>query len=158
MPDRITTANLREIRPLRPDDALGTAARRVLESELPALPVVSAEGKYLGVFGEREFIEAVFPAYVGSLHSARMVRAAFNETIAWRWGCIEKPVSEYLTEDKIVVEDGFSDLQLAETFLHHRVLIVPIERNGKVDAVVTREDFFRGLAEQASGHLEDFGE
>ena len=39
-----------------------------------------------------------------------------------------------------------SDVQLAETFLHHRVLIVPVVDGGRVIGVVTRADFFRELA------------
>jgi len=42
----------------------------------------------------------------------------------------------------------FSDTQLAEIFLHHRVLIIPIVDAGRVTGIVTREDFFRALAQR----------
>ena len=51
-----------------------------------------------------------------------------------------------MTTDHVVVEDEYSDTQLAELFLHHRVLIIPIATDGRVHAVVTRADFFRALA------------
>lgn len=37
---------------------------------------------------------------------------------------------------------------IAETFLHHRVLIVPVRGDGGVKGVITRSDFFRHLAER----------
>src|ERR671919_395196 len=36
----------------------------------------------------------------------------------------------------------------AEIFLHHRVLVVPVERSGRPIGVVTRTAFFRQLAER----------
>ena len=59
-----------------------------------------------------------------------------------------EPISAYLTRDHVVVDDDYSDTQLAETFLHHRVLIVPVRIDGRVSAVVTRSDFFASLADR----------
>ena len=47
------------------DDTVGRAARRVVESGLPALPAVESDGTFAGIFGEREFMTALFPGYVG---------------------------------------------------------------------------------------------
>jgi predicted transcriptional regulator len=63
-----------------------------------------------------------------------------------------------MTTDHVVVEDDYSDTQLAETFIHHRVLIVPIATNGKVHAVVTRNDFFQALAAKLGESPEDVGD
>jgi CBS domain-containing protein len=42
----------------------------------------------------------------------------------------------------------YSDVGVAETFLHHRVLIVPITDGGKVIGIITRTNFFRALGEK----------
>jgi len=39
-------------------------------------------------------------------------------------------------------------VQLAETFLHHRVLIVPVVDQGRVRGIVTRWDFFKAVAKR----------
>ena len=127
-----------EIEPLPVDEPIGSATRKVLAAGLPALPAVDADGKFAGIFGEREFMTALFPGYMNTLHSAAMVRRTIDETIERRLGCAEEPVSEYMTTDHVAVDDEHSDTQLAELFLHHRVLIIPIATNGKVHAVVTR--------------------
>jgi CBS domain-containing protein len=158
MPDTITQQTIREVDPLKVDDPVGTAARRVMEENLPALPVVEESGEFAGIFGEREFLTALFPGYVGELASAAMVPKNIDVTIDRREHCREEPVSKYMTTDHVVVEDEYSDTQLAETFLHHRVLIVPIATEGKVHAVVTRNDFFRALADKLGESAEDVGE
>ena len=89
---------------------------------------------------------ALFPAYVGTLASARMVSRSIDDTIERRESCRDEPIRDHLTTDHVLVEDDYSDVQLAELFLHHRVLIIPIATAGRVHAVVTRNDFFRALA------------
>ncbi len=51
-----------------------------------------------------------------------------------------------MNEEHVEVDEDFADLQLAEVFLHHRVLIVPVLRGKRVIGMVTRADFFRELA------------
>ena len=155
MPDSIVKKTIQEIEPLRVDDLVGTAAERVIQADLPALPVVNEEGEFAGIFGEREFMAALFPGYVAELASARMVSRDIDATIERRVTCREEPIAEYLTTDHVLVEDDYSDTQLAEIFIHHRVLIVPIATEGKVHAVVTRNEFFKALAEKLIASRED---
>ena len=126
MPDSIVKQTIREIDPLGADELIGPAARRLIELELPALPAVEADGRFAGIFGEREFMAALFPGYVGELASAAMVSRSVDETIERRSRCSEEPIRPYLTTDRVLVEDEYSDTQLAELFLHHRVLIVEV--------------------------------
>jgi predicted transcriptional regulator len=155
MPDSIVKKTIQEIEPLRVDDSVGTAARRVIQADLPALPVVNEEGEFAGIFGEREFMAALFPGYVAELASARMVSRDIDATIERRVTCREESISEYLTTDHVLVEDNYSDTQLAEIFIHHRVLIVPVATEGRVHAVVTRNEFFKALAEKLIASRED---
>jgi CBS domain-containing protein len=63
----------RETPLIRHDEPIETAVERVLEARLPALPVVDDRDRFLGIFGEREFITALFPGYLGQLGSAGFV-------------------------------------------------------------------------------------
>lgn len=158
MPDALVRETIQEVDPLPVSEPVGSAVRKVLDSGLPALPAVDGRGKFAGIFGEREFMTALFPGYVNTLGSAAMVSRTIDETIDRRTGCAEESIESYLTTDHVVVNDEHSDTQLAELFLHHRVLIIPIATNGKVHAVVTRADFFRGLAERLLKGAEDYGD
>lgn len=148
MTDEIVKQVVREIDPLSADDLVGAAVEKVVDSRLPALPAVEADGKFAGVFGEREFMAALFPGYVGELSSARVVTRALDDTIERRLECAQEPVRGYLTTDQVMVEDDYSDTELAELFLHHRVLVIPVATDGRVHAVVTRHDFFLALFER----------
>ncbi len=145
MPDSIVKEALREVEPLGIDETVGRAARRVVDTELPALPAVDENGKFAGIFGEREFMSALFPGYFAELSSSAMISRSMDEAIDRRLECAAEPIRNYLTDDAVLVEDDFSDTQLAELFLHHRVLVIPIATSGRVHAVVTRHDYFHAL-------------
>lgn len=148
MPDSIVKSTLREVDPLVADESVGDAARKVVAESLPALPAVEPDGAFAGIFGERELMAAIFPAYVGTLTSSRMISRTIDDTIERRAECRNEPIRKYLTTDHVLVEDDYSDTQLAELFLHHRVLIIPIATEGRVHALVTRNDFFRALTKR----------
>jgi CBS domain-containing protein len=122
--------------------------REVIAAGIPALPVVDASDTFVGIFGEREFINAIFPGYVGELHYAAFVTKATDEVLEKQVDCATAPVSQYMNTEHVDAGPDYSDAQLAEIFMHHRVLIVPIVDGGRVKGVVTRSDFFRALAER----------
>lgn len=155
MPNSIVKEALREVRPLGADELIGPAARTVIDAGLPALPAVDEDGSFAGIFGEREFMTALFPGYMGELASAAMVSRSVDELIERRSECRDQPIRNWLTTDHVLVEDDYSDTQLAEIFLHHRVLIIPIATEGRVHALVTRHDFFCELVRRFGAIAED---
>ncbi|MCB0827828.1 MAG: CBS domain-containing protein [Solirubrobacterales bacterium] len=148
MPDSIARSVIREVEPLSVDELIAEAVRKVLDSGLPGLPAVDADGAFVGIFGEREFMKALFPGYMDELGSGAMIRRSIDDAIERREACRSESIRDHLTTDHVVVEDDYSDSQLAEIFLHHRVLVVPIATAGRVHAVVTRADFFAALFEK----------
>lgn len=146
-PRRISASLIKEAPLLREDDYVEDAVRAVLRSGLPALHVVDAEGGLTGLFGEREFMEALFPGYVGELHFAGFVPKSLDEALKKRAACRREPVREHMNTERVDVPADVSDTQVAETFIHHRVLVVPVCEGGRVTGVITRRDFFAKLAE-----------
>lgn len=138
-----------EVPLLRVDQRVGDAVKTIIEAERPALPVVEGEGRLHGIFGEREFIGAMFPGYLGELRSAAFVPESIDAVIDKRLDCLYEPVRRYANTERIAAGPSHSDAQLAETFLHHRVLIIPIvDERQYVTGIVTRWDFFKALAER----------
>ncbi len=156
MPDSIAKQTIREIEPLSADDPVGLAARRVIAERLPALPAVEPDGSFAGIFGEREFMLALFPGYLKELASSAMIKRSIDDTIDRREGCADESIREYLTTDHVMVGDDYADTHLAELFLHHRVLIIPIATEGKLHALVTRNDFFTTLADRVCAPIEAY--
>jgi CBS domain-containing protein len=139
---------LREAPLLRAGDSVADAVRAVLDSELPALPVVNERDRLCGIFGEREFMSALFPGYLKELKYAGFVPRSLESALEKRAGCRAEPVRDYMNTEHIDVDADFSDAQVAEIFLHHRVLIIPVTDDGAVVGVITRSDFFRALGQR----------
>jgi CBS domain-containing protein len=130
------------------DTPIADAVRRLLDSGLPALPVVDRNEALCGIFGEREFMSALFPGYLNLLGSAGFVPRALEDTLQKRASCSAEPVRRHMNTEHIDVGTDFSDAQVAAIFLHHRVLLVPVVDRRRVTGVITRSDFFRALAER----------
>jgi CBS domain-containing protein len=143
---------LREDAPtVRRDDSLLRVVRCMAKVGLPALPVVEADDRLYGIFGEREFIGALFPGYLGTLGSAAFVPRSLEVALEKRADCAAERVERYTNTEPVAVGTDYSDTQLAETFLHHRVLLVPVIDRRRVVGVITRRDFAFALARQIGG-------
>ena len=152
-PRALSDPLLRDAHVLGASDPVGEAVRHLLHSGLPALPVAGEDERFCGIFGEREFMEALFPGYLKQLKYAGFVPRSLEDALQKRSSCRAEPVRTHMNTEHIDVAPDFSDAQLAETFLHHRVLLVPVVEDGRVTGIITRSDFFRALAERfiASG-------
>jgi CBS domain-containing protein len=136
---------------LHAGDTVETAVRQVLHSGLPALPVVGDDERYAGIFGEREFMNALFPGYVQQLRGTGFLPRSLDAALEKRQTCRTEHVSQYMNTEHVDVGPEFSDTHLAEIFIHHRVLVVPIVDGGRVVGLITRSAFFRALAEHFVG-------
>jgi CBS domain-containing protein len=149
MARKITQTVVRGVPVLHCGDAVRDAVRDVMASGLPALPVVDAGERLVGIFGEREFMQALFPGYLGTLKGAGFVGRSMEDVLEKRASCATELVERHLNNERIAVEEDFSDVQVAEVFLHHRVLVVPVvDADRRITGVVTRADFFRALADR----------
>jgi CBS domain-containing protein len=133
---------------LRDDMTVADGVRLVVDSGLPALPVVNGAEKLVGIFGEREFMGALFPGYVKELPYAGFVPRSIESVLQKRASCRLEVVRQHMNTEHVDVPPDFADVQLAETFLHHRVLIVPVAEKGQVQGVITRSEFFAALADR----------
>jgi CBS domain-containing protein len=124
-PRPVSDRLLHDAHVVRDSDPVSEAVRRVLDSGLPALPVAGDEGRFRGIFGEREFMEALFPGYLKQLGYAGFVPRSLEDALEKRSSCRTDAVGKYMNTEHIDVGTDFSDAQLAEVFLHHRVLLIP---------------------------------
>jgi CBS domain-containing protein len=136
---------------LHVDDTIEGGTRKLLAGDLPALPVVDADERFAGIFGEREFMAAVFPGYVKQLKYAGFLSRSLDDVLERNEACRLEPISMHMNTEHIDVGPDFSDLQIAETFLHHRVLVIPVVDDRRVQALITRHDFFEAVAERFLG-------
>ena len=146
-PRELSKQVIREVRLLAPDDTVRSAVEHLIESGMPALPVAEG-GRPVGIFGEREFFNALFPGYLKELSYAGFVPKVLDDALEKRAACADERVGDHMLTEHVEVSGDFSDVQVAETFLHHRVLVVPVVADDRVIGVITRAEFFRELAER----------
>ena len=151
MPRTIVESLHRDAPVVAESEPVGRALELLLGCDLPAIPVVDADGRYAGIFGEREFITALFPGYVSSLKHAAFIPKSIDTVLEKRQSCRFEPVGKHMNTEHVDVPPDFSDVQLAEVFIHHRVLIVPVTEDGRVVGVITRADFVGALVERFTG-------
>jgi CBS domain-containing protein len=147
-PRTLSDSILRDPAVLRTVDTLEHGVRVLLDSDLPALVVLDERGRYRGVFGEREFMTALFPAYLDQLKGAGFLRRSLDAALERRDNCRGERVGDHMNTEHVDVGPDYADTQVAEIFLHHRVLIVPVVDDGRVRGIITRGDFFRSVAER----------
>jgi CBS domain-containing protein len=146
VPNSVTNSVRRAAPLLRADDSVGEAVAELAASGLPALVVTDSDGKLAGIFGEREFIGAIFPGYLKEMKHAAFLPASLEDSLEKRSDARHEPVSEYMNTEHVEIEEDAADAQVAEIFLHHRVLIIPVVAGGRPVGIVTRGDFFREIA------------
>jgi CBS-domain-containing membrane protein len=150
-PTTISDDILRDAPLLHADDTIADATPILLASGLPALAVVDREERFAGIYGEREFMTAAFPGYLKELKYAGFVSHTLDDALERNEACRQDPVSRHMNTEHVDVGPGYSDLQIAETFIHHRVLIVPVVDHGTVKGIITRSDFFAIVAKRLLG-------
>jgi CBS domain-containing protein len=151
-PQTFGTATIRKAPLLSRDDTVRDALRQLLDASLPALPVVDERGTLAGIFGEREFITALFPGYLNQLTGAHFIRRSLDDDLDRRADSADEPVGRHMNTEHVDVDEDYSDAELAEIFLHHRVLLIPVvDPDRRPVGVITRSDFFRVLAERFLG-------
>ncbi len=151
-PRTISKHALHEPEPLHVGDTVEQAVQAILDSELPALPVVDGDGRYAGIFGEREFMAALFPGYLSELRGASYLSRALDDALEKRETCRQEAIGQHMNTEHVDVGPDFADAQVAEIFLHHRVLVVPVVDDGRVTGILTRRDFFRTLGRRFLEH------
>ncbi len=88
----------------------------------------------------------LFPGYLGQLRHTAFVPRSLDDALEKRQACRTEPVGKHMNREHIRVGPESSDTQIAETFLHHRVLIIPVVADGKVTGLITRRGFFNAAA------------
>lgn len=152
MPDRIARRVLRRPAPVvGAEELVAAAVRKALDADLPVLPVTAADSSYAGVFGARELIGAAFPRYLKDLRGTAVISPTVEQALERHVECVGQRVGEHLDAEHPVVEDDYTDTQLAELFLHHCVQIIPVVSGERVEGLVPLEDFFRELGRELLG-------
>lgn len=147
-PQKIASTNRGEVPSLREDARWRAPVPAIIKASVPALPVIGAGGKLLGIFGELEFIPRA-PSRPSDEARLRGLRATLARRGARKARMLRRrAVDKHMNTDHIDIGEDVTDTHPAERFLHRRVLVIPIAVSGRVSDIVTRADFFQALPQR----------
>jgi CBS-domain-containing membrane protein len=141
----------RGVKPLAQEDTVREAARRLSIEQLTDLPVVDSTRAVMGIFGEKELIEALSPRYLQSLKDTTFIARDFEDVSDEAAKVMDRPVSEFMRREYATLGEDFSTLHAAELFLHQRQGTIPIlDAEGRPAALLRRADLGRAIIEGAA--------
>lgn len=116
---------------LTPADSLLTARKLMQERRIRHLPVVTAEGDFLGVISQRDLLKASVSQFA-DVHQD--VREQIEAGI---------PVAEIMTIDLLHAEPDTPVVEAAAVLLRHKVGCLPVLEDGKLVGILTEADFVK---------------
>jgi CBS domain-containing protein len=138
------------VRSLHLGDPLREAARRLSVEQLTDLPVVDDDGRMVGLFGEKELIEALSPSYLDELTDTSFIARDFEDVAADARKVMGEPIERFMRREYATLAPDFSVLHCCELFLHRRQGVIPIVAEGRPIALIRRSDIGRAIIEGAS--------
>ena len=130
-----------------PDDGVEQAMRLLLDRDVDAAPVVDDKGAVVGLLSNGDLIvqesELHFPTVMTFLGGTfEFGHKHFEEELRRALG---SKVSEVMTTDPVVCEDG-DTIERAATLMHeHEVSRLPVVRDGRLVGIISRNDVLRAI-------------
>lgn len=130
---------------LKPSDSILFALQSIIEHRVPSLPVVDADGRYLGMLPRSRLIALAMPHVLSEEHEK------FSPRHMLEGGFIQEPIAELQARMDDVANDPVSKhldtsvpvlgpkslLTSAMFFLYRERNILPVVENGKLLGLVT---------------------
>jgi CBS domain-containing protein len=103
----------------------------LFDAQVPALAVVAADGRLVGVVSELDVLRAVFPGYLAELRHTAFLEDDPDALDARARAVHDRPVGELAR--KVEVLDGDeSETHAAERFLHTGEQALPVVERGRL--------------------------
>jgi CBS domain-containing protein len=137
---------------VRPETAVREVARRLIERNISAVPVVDAEERIVGIVSEGDLMRR--PESETERHpSWWLLLLALPEDRAQQYVKSHGlTAGDVMTRNVITAAEETSVEKIAALLEKHRIKRVPIVRNGKIVGIVSRANLLHGLiAGAASG-------
>jgi CBS domain-containing protein len=110
--------------------ALAEAVAELFEARVPAVAVLDADDRVLGILSERDVLRAVFPGYLAEIrHTAFLPDdAPVLAELAAR--ARDRPIRDF-TRVSEVLDGAYSQIHAAERLLHSGDDALPVVENGR---------------------------
>jgi acetoin utilization protein AcuB len=125
----------RELVTLREDDELRKAVELVMVRRIRHIPVVSDEGKLVGILADRD-IKRILPSPL-----TNPAAAEFEEVLD------STPLGRVMTREPVTVDSGVTVEEAVTTLVKSKVGGLPVVEDGVLVGMFTKRDALRGYLE-----------
>ena len=136
-----------------PDTPIRAAAKRLIDNDISAVPVVDGGGAAVGMVTESDIVKGEISRRASSrlwwlemLAEGEDLAAEFVDYLK----AADRPVREIMAAPVITVGEDTPVQAIAETLLKHGIKRVPVVRDGRIVGIVSRADLVRALARPTS--------
>lgn len=131
---------------VRPGTTVSEIARRLLERNISAVPVVDDENRVIGIVSEGDLMRR---SESGTARPRSWWLGLFADTEGNRRDYVKSHglhARDVMAPDVISVSEDASLSDIATVLEKHRIKRVPVVRDGKLVGIVSRADLLHGLA------------
>lgn len=108
-----------------PQTEVTAAIKTMLEHKVTSVPVVDDQGKFLGIFSEKDGMKIV-------------VESAYNQSMAGK-------VEDFMTTEAMVIDAEESLVDVAAKFQNSSIRSFPVFQQGVMVGIISRVDVLRSL-------------
>lgn len=133
-----------EVQTCSPSTPWSEAAKLLLEKQLPAVPVVDAEGKVVGVLSEKDLFRALFPLYKDWMEAPHAYHD-FEKMEEEARGAVERTVGEIMSSRTLTADPETPVLKVGAMMSASGIHQVPVVQDGKLIGMVGRKTIYRAI-------------
>lgn len=138
----------KKIKSVSPETNAKDALKILIGSGASGLPVLDTDGNLLGVFTEREVLEAILPVYLKNVGT--FVYTKDSKSTLKKMAGIEKfTVKDLMRKDVPTLNEDASITEASRIMLTKSERRIIVVKDNKIVGVITRCDVVRGLAAEA---------
>jgi CBS domain-containing protein len=138
----------KEIISLLPDMSAKEALEVLFKNRISGLPVITAEGKLVGMFTEKGILRWALPSYLEQV--GRFVYEENPKAIKKKMAdLIKVKVEDLMRKEVMTVGEDTTLCEVARVMLTQRVRRIPvINKEGKIVGIVAREDIVKSFTKE----------
>ena len=142
---RVKDIMTRDLTAVRKNQSLKALIFLLEKSELSGVPVIDKKGTVVGFISERDVISAALPNYFEMLRTASYL-PDINQLSRRLEEIKGDPVSKYMVEDVITVDEDEEDIHVADLIIRNELNRVPVvDKDGMLTGIVQRIDLLGAL-------------
>jgi CBS domain-containing protein len=144
----------KQVTRISPDVSAKEALDLLLKMQISGLPVISKDGKLVGMFTEKDILINILPSYIEKVGS--FVYEENPKSIKRKLqDLLNLSVSRLMRKDVVTVDENMSLCEVARLMLTQKVRRIPVlDKEKRVVGIVAREDIIKAYVREVGWEID----